>query len=188
MLIKKQNKIEIDIDTLNIGALHRYNILFYSQEEHKSIQETIYHNRNAISFLLKSIENGSEKPIEIDVNKIRKNLKQKYKKFTISRDYNIGNVYTFGANIEEDDEYKMLIVPEKNVYKNPYAYIRFRYYKRDKFFNLFINKLIMALKTSKISFEHKIIKIKGTNYIEFYTTNPFSNEAFWGTLKVWSSH
>ena len=160
-----------------------YTYIWYPTSEAKILQTIAFENKTDINVLLAQVAAGVEKPIEISINEIRKNLKQKTKKFVVSKDYDVGNLMTFAADSEQISEQKMFIIPSD---KEDLAKIRFRYYKRSKIMQGLFNKLIMALKSSKVKFTSEIIKIKNVNYIEFRVTNPLSNEAFWGTLKLWS--
>jgi hypothetical protein len=64
--------------------------------------------------------------------------------------------------------------------------IRFRYYKRKKQFKVQFDRLITALKSSKIDFECSINNIKGHNYIEFKVNDPIQNDTFWYVINLWS--
>jgi len=166
----------------------QYTSKFYPNTEAKLLQDIAFYNKTDINYLIYYIKTKKEKPIEISINSIRKKLKKKYKKFVISRNNNIGNLYTFGANIDETNEQKIFIVPYGEFKDNPNAYIEFRYFKRDKFLNNFLNKLFISLKTSKVTFNTEIINRSNNFYIRLTVDNPLLNETFWGVVRLWASH
>lgn len=171
---------------LNVALVQKYCFEFYPKNEHIEIQDLINFNKRDITTLCNLIKAGEEKPNEPSINTIIKNLKKKTKKFIISKDYNIGNLYTAGANTDDLNSYKLLIIPFGDYVNEPCAKIKFRYFKRYKSMNKIFDKLIMALRSSKINFEYKINNIKGKNYIEFETNTPLDNEKFWYVVNLWA--
>ena len=149
-----------------------------------SATETITHNKEQINLLIQDIQEELKEIPMPDINLIRKMLKKKSKKFILGSDFNIGNVVSFGANIDDvENSYNLIMMPyigESN------AFIKFRYYPKSRnFVNLF-NKLLMALRTEKINYSYDIDKGQKPNYIRLTINDEHHNEKFWYVMKLWS--
>lgn len=169
---------------MNYANILKYTSQFYPIEEAKLLQDIAFENSKDMDAMVRSIIHDNEKPNEPDIKKIRKNLKAKIKKFVISKNFNIGNLYSFGANIEETNIQRLFLIPMGDYTDDYNARITFRYYKKSKIMAMLFNKLIMSLKSSKVRFETDIIKGK----INFTVLNPLDNEKFWAIINIWSKN
>lgn len=159
-----------------------YTYKWYSPDEHKTLQDLAFQNKTDINGLLIRVNAGLELPTEVYINKIRKNLKKKSKKFRVSKKFNIGNLMTFGVSSLDEETQRMFIIPQKD----DLGYIQFRFFKKSKLINSMFNKLTMALKSSKVRFNREVLPKNGTWYIKFSVENALDNETFWGVLNLWS--
>jgi len=176
------------------GLVQKYNSEIYPNDK-VLIQSVINYNKRDLITTINIIKSGTEIPFIPDINKIRKNLKKKSKKFVISKTINTGNMYRVGATNEEGN-FKTLLFPYGDYMYEPCSMIRFRYYKRNNQFITQFQRLIMSLKSSKVDFSHEIIKNNGfknngfknngVNYIEFKVNDPSQNDTFWYVVNLWA--
>ena len=154
------------------------------KEYNTDCDTVIENNKEQIQLLFKDIKEEIEAIKLPDVNAIRKNLKKKSKKFILSKSYCIGNMCSFGANTDgEDDSYRLIMLPYMSV---PNASIKFRYYPKSRTFVNLFNKLLMALRTEKIKYEYTIDKGQKPNYIHINLLQETQNDKFWYVLRLWS--
>ena len=162
---------------LSLPKLKQYN---------PNADEVIEHNKEQIVLLFQQIREEVDAIKMPNVNVIRKLLKAKSKKFILGKDFNIGNMVSFGANIDDvDDSYKLIMLPYNG---EDSAFIKFRYYPRSRTFVNLFNKLIMALRTEKIKLNYVIEKGQKPNYIKIQLEDPTQNEKFWYILKLWAKN
>ena len=173
---------------LTIASVQKYTSEFYPKSDELLIQNLIIKNKNELNTLIHFIKTDQEKPNLPNINIIRKNLKKKSKKFSINKNTSIGNLFTCGASEEDNNEQRILVFPYGNNINEPMAKITFRYYKRFKSMTRLFDKLIMALRTSKLDFNYVIKNKNNRNYIEFSTNTPIDNDKFWYILKIWSKN
>jgi hypothetical protein len=167
---------KFNLDTpLSIEKLIKYN---------KEAIEVINYNKQEIKLLLKELEMELKELPYPDINKIRKFLKNKSKKFVISKDFNIGNLASFGANINDiENSYKLVMLPYKGDNK---ARISFKYYPRSRNFKNLFDRLAMALRTEKVKVKREIIKTNSGNFIRFSTLDEKDNAKFWYVVRLWA--
>ena len=174
------------ISIYNLGDLTIPSLIDYNKS--KSKKELIIHNKKDILTLFKEInielkELYKRYPL---INKIRKNLKKKSKKFVISKNFNIGNIVSFGANIEEKkNSYELIMLPFVG---DKFAHIEFRYYPKSKKFKTHFNRLKVALKSGKVDFTQEIYNKNRRKYIKFKVNNEEHNSKFWYIIKLWAKN
>jgi len=179
--MNKNFKEIFGLDDLIIDNIKKYN---------PEAKDLIDYNIKDIKKLIKEIDIELEELYKRfpNINIIRKNLKRKNKRYTISKNYSIGNLISFGANIDDKkDSFKIILMPYKNKDKKM-AKIRFRYYPRVKRIKSNFSRLSVALKSSKVEHTKEIISVKGKKYIEYSVTNEEHNSKFWYTIKLWTKN
>lgn len=163
---------------MNTNEIYKYNQF---NENLSNLLNVLNYNRTDIQLIINDLPKA-----EINypnISKIRKNLKKKSKQFVVKRNYNIGNFYTFGANIDDvDNTFTIIALPYGEYKDKPFAKICFN---KSKSINIQkkIEQLIVSLRSNKVRFNVNINKT-----IEFVTTDMRDNEKFWNTIKLWSSH
>jgi hypothetical protein len=173
---------------LSLNEIYEYNVKVVPNLNSESLLKTLNYNKRDLNLAVKEFHKSGEE-IHQNVNEIRKSLKKRSKKYIISKDFNEGNLYSIGANIEfEENSYNHIMLPMGDFQEKPNAKIIFRYWKRSKNFKNKFNQLIVALRSNKISFEYEIFKEKNINKIRFEVTDPRDNERFWYTIKLWAKH
>lgn len=149
-------------------------------------EELVQSNKEQIQLLINDIGEEIQEIKYPEIKLIKCLLKKKSKKFIIGKDYNIGNITSFGANIDGvEGSYRLIMMPSK---KDNKAFIKFRYYPRSKTFVNLFNKLLMTLRTEKIKYDYIIDKGEKPNYIKFCITDEIYNEKFWRLLKLWAKN
>lgn len=175
--MKITQKFNLDIP-LTIDKIIQYN---------KNFKKTlIIENKEEIKLLIKEIKMElKELLIKIpDVNKIRKNLKKKSKKFIISKKINIGNIVSFGANIDGDNKtYDIIMMP---FIGNPLANINFRYLSKSKNIIRQHEKLRVMLKKEKVHYNMNIKYIGTKKYYCYNVEDEKDNSKFWYIIKLWA--
>jgi hypothetical protein len=168
------DKFNLDIP-LSIDKIIRYN---------KDSEKVIKYNRQDIKLLIDELNMELKEIKYPNIREIRKYLKKKSKKFILSKDYNIGNLVSFGANIDDEkDSYKLIMMPYIG---NNKAEIMFKYYPRSKLFKTMFNRLSMSLRTDKVKVNREIIKTKSGNYIKYSTIDEKYNTKFWYIVRLWA--
>jgi len=169
------------LDDLSLESIIKYN---------KNSRKLIEYNKKEINTLIKEINMELKELYKRypHINIIRKNLKRKNKKYVISKNYSIGNLVSFGANIDDKpNSFELILMPYKDI-KNKLAKIRFRYYPRNKRMKANFSRLSVALKSSKVEHKKEIITINNKKYIEFSVLNEQHNSKFWYTVKLWAKN
>ena len=169
------------LDDLSLETIIKYN---------KNSRKLIEYNRKEINTLIKEINMELEELYKRypNINVIRKNLKRKNKKYSISKKYSIGNLVSFGANIDnKENSFRIILMPYKDK-QNKLAKIRFRYYPHNKRMKANFSRLSIALKSSKAEHKKEIITVNNKKYIEFSILNEQHNSKFWYTIKLWAKN
>jgi hypothetical protein len=157
-------------------------IYLYNQfnENVSNLLEVLNYNRHDIELLIKDLP--VTKIDYISIQKVRKQLKKKSKEFVIKRSTNIGNLYTFGANIDEkDNTFTIIALPYGDYKDKSLAKIHFNKPKSRNVYKK-IEQLIISLRSNKVRFNYSINKIIELNVVDIR-----DNEKFWSTVKLWSS-
>ena len=174
--------------SLSLNEIYEYNNKVVPNLNSESLLKTLNYNKIDLNLAVKEFHKSGEE-IHQTANEIRRNLKKKSKKFVVCKDFNEGNLYSIGANIEfEENSYNHIMLPMGDFKDNPNAKIIFRQWKRSKILKQKFEQLIVALRSNKITFEYEFYKEKNINKLRLEVLDPRDNERFWYTVKLWSKH
>jgi len=181
-------KKNLKVPTIN--EIFQYNLKFNKKIKNIDLLSKILNHNKAdiFSSIREYIRTDEEIPAKFVTEKvIRKNIRKNNKKITVKTSFNKGNIYTLGANLDEEGTDIIFSLPLEDEKESELSKIEFKY-ENTRMNKMKFDQLEVMLRSEKIPLNIIKKEYKKFSEISLETMFAINNEKFLNLLKLWSKH